>query len=124
MPPAPSPTGVWLPVQWPNGQTVRHRASPDHGYDLCYSARPGDPVTFYTARQGLRVQPKYGGAQGVLVRPDRVDSDGVWWMVVFEGSREVRDCIVRGSSAFTTITDKDGDNAYGVEMRVGVWRCA
>ncbi len=65
-------------MEWPNGQTIRHRASPAHGYDLCYSARPGDPVTLFTARQGLRV---IAGPMelGVLVRPLWLSQDGVMW---------------------------------------------
>ncbi len=106
-------------MQWPNGQTVRHRASPVDGYDLCYSARPGDSVTFYTARQGLRVEKEFGGEQGVLVRPDAVDSDGVRWLVVFDGSPAVRYCDVRGSSTFVTFTDEDDGDVYDLELRVG-----
>ncbi len=60
-----------LPVEWPNGQLLHHRASPINGYDLCYSAWPGDPVTLFTARQGLRVD-LGGGVRGTLDVPMRV----------------------------------------------------
>ncbi len=70
---------------WPNGQRLWHRTSPAHGYDLCYSARPGDPVTLFTAREGLKVETTAaGGARvllGVLVRPERVHSEAVLWEV-------------------------------------------
>ncbi len=74
-------------ADWTNGTTVRHHASPANGYDLCYSARPGDPVTLFTARQGQRVHiagvDKSKGS-GVLLRPQAVLSGyGVVWSVNF-----------------------------------------
>ncbi len=73
-------------MDWPNGISARHHASPVDGYDLCYSARPGDPVTLFTARQGLRVQmadvDDYHGS-GVLLKPVAVSADGVVWSVDF-----------------------------------------
>ncbi len=66
-------------MQWPDGKLLHHRASPAHGYDLCYSARPGNPVTLLTARQGLRFTAQ-SVELGVLLRPVATCSDGfvVW----------------------------------------------
>ncbi len=69
-----------LQVQWPNGQLLHHRASPNNGYDLCYSARPGDPVTLFTAREGLGVD-LGGGVKGTLRTPSCLYNDGVEWLV-------------------------------------------
>ncbi len=68
-------------MHWPSGQLLPHRASPIDGYDLCYSARPGDPVTLFTARQGLRVELGQG-IRGVLVVPLELHDDGVVWRVI------------------------------------------
>ncbi len=71
-------------MKWPNGQLLHHRASPASGYDLCYSARPGDPVTLFTAREGLRVKMVEGGEEGVLVEPIQVfPGNVVEWYVDF-----------------------------------------
>ncbi len=76
-------------MYWPNGQRVWHRTSPAHGYDLCYSARPGDPVTLFTAREGLKVETTAaGGARvllGVLVRPEGIRGQAVLWQVKLLG---------------------------------------
>ncbi len=74
-------------MRWPNGQLLHHRACPTHGYDLCYSAQPGESVTLFTARDGLRVRMVNGGEEGVLVQPVEISpaSDGVVWRVVFSG---------------------------------------
>ncbi len=80
---APYPEGM-VPVKWPNGQMLRHFASLVFGCDLCYSARPGDPVTLFTAREGLKVETTAaGGASvpGVLVRPERIRGHAVLWQV-------------------------------------------
>ncbi len=76
-------------MEWPNGQLVRHSASPVLGYDLCYSARPGSPVTVYTARQGLKVH-LGGTSEGVLERPLEVQAHwGVTWAVSILGGTGV-----------------------------------
>ncbi len=67
-------------MQWPNGQLLHHHASPAFGCDLCYSARPGDPVTLFTAREGLGVATT-DGVLGMLVRPERIRGHAVLWQV-------------------------------------------
>ncbi len=83
-----SAAGFSLPVRWPNGQLLHHRACPAHGYNLCYSAQPGKAVTLFTARKGLRVKMYGGGEEGVLVQPMEVSpasGGGVVWLVDFSG---------------------------------------
>ncbi|KAG2486943.1 hypothetical protein HYH03_014441 [Edaphochlamys debaryana] len=80
-------------AMWPNHRLCRYRACPHLGYDLCYTARSGEPVTVYTAQAGLCVvrgpnwqwdgQDSDGAAVGVLLRPSRVDGQGVWWSVLW-----------------------------------------
>lgn len=88
----PCRTGFSLPVQWPNGQLMHLRACPTHGYDLCYSAQPGESVNLFTARDGLRVKMCRGGEEGVLVQPKEVSpasGGGVVWLVDFSaGGRD------------------------------------
>ncbi len=85
-------------MEWPNGQLLHHHASPRDGYDLCYSARPGDPVTLFTARQGLRVAVVRGGAQGVLVRPKGVSQGDIMWQVEFGEKKKRPDIILYDAS--------------------------
>ncbi len=81
-----------VPVKWRNGQRLWHRASPASGYDLCYSAWVHDPVTLFTAREGLQVETTAaGGARvlvhhvGELVRPEGIRGNAVLWQVKFSG---------------------------------------
>ncbi len=61
-------------------------ASPAEGYDVCYSVQPWQPVSLFTARQGLELT--MGDAKGdnnkhrgTLVRPVEVRADGVVWLL-------------------------------------------
>ncbi len=75
------PSAGWVGVQLPDWTTVRRRASPVDGYDLCYSARDMDLVTLFTARQGLLARMDYYWQPVELVRPLEVRGDGVVWQV-------------------------------------------
>ena len=84
-------------VTWPSGHANNYSARPTV-HDLAYTDRPGEPVTIFTAREGLPVAPgrdwpwgrksvedamKDGGV-GVLVRPVSCGDDGgggVKWLV-------------------------------------------
>ncbi len=88
--PIPSAVECTAKVQWPNGQILSHRASSASGFDLCHSAVRGDPVTLFTARQGLRVEVQAGSSRwygGVLSRPLKMcDNGNVQWEVFKEGN--------------------------------------
>ncbi len=78
-------TAGMVTVDWPNGISARHHASPASGYDLCYSRHTGDLVTLFTARQGLNVHIPGADyrAHGTLLRPVAVSGYGVVWSVDF-----------------------------------------
>ncbi len=95
------PPAGHVAVLWPSHQLARYRASTQHGFDLNYAARPGEPVSVHTARQGVRVTRgrdwKWGGQDGgrrtgVLVRPAELGSEGVMWVVQWDdgGSNHYR----------------------------------
>ncbi len=106
----------YVAVLWPSHQLARYRASTQHGFDLNHAARPGEPVSVHTARQGVRVTRgrdwKWGGQDGggrtgVLVRPAELGSEGVMWVVQWDdgGSNHYR--VGRGAGS-------------GCDLQVGV----
>ncbi len=87
----------YVAALWPNYRLARYCAAPQYGFDLNHAARPGEPVSVHTARQGVRVTRgrdwKWGGQDGggrtgVLVRPVSLEPKWVTWEVEWcDGSR-------------------------------------
>ncbi len=112
-----------LPVQWPNGQLMHHRASPADGYDLCYSARPGDPVTLFTARRGLKVD-MGGGVKGTLHKAMRLHKDGVEWYVVSDDKVAGCRChtyLVKSHGSERLLADGPGGSPFSGTLEVRAW---
>lgn len=118
--------GCTAKVQWPNGQLLSHRASFASGFDLCHSAVSGDPVTLFTARQGLRVEVQAAGSSrrysGVLSRPIRMcDNGNVLWEVLKEGGSKGKSRrSIKGKSKGRRKRNSKGSE---VEVEVGVADC-
>ncbi|KAG2435903.1 hypothetical protein HXX76_007098 [Chlamydomonas incerta] len=82
----------YVAALWPNHRLARYRASTQHGFDLHYCSRPGEPVTVFNAQAGLKVtrgrdwkwdnQDGEGGV-GVMIRPSLCAEEGVWWQVAW-----------------------------------------
>ncbi len=104
-------------MEWPNGQMLHHYACPIGGYDLCYSARPGDPVTLFTAREGLKVATS-DGVLGVLVRPERVHGQAVLWQVKLSGFANTVTYAVEASRSTASSAPTDSGSADVLELRV------
>ncbi len=119
-------------MRWPDGQLVHHRASPIDGYDLCYSARPGDPVTLFTARQGLRVEMGVG-VRGTLDKPLRLRDHSVEWNVISDenvAGRRYHDYLIMSHGSERLLNEwqdqgsspgQDGSPLSGT-LEVSAWR--
>ncbi|KAG2433117.1 hypothetical protein HYH02_012819 [Chlamydomonas schloesseri] len=99
----------YVAALWPNHRLARYRASTQHGFDLHYCSRPGEPVTLFNAQAGLKVtrgrdwkweSQDSDGSVGVMIRPSLCAEEGMWWQVAWANGARNQYRVGRPGSAW------------------------